>query len=69
MIKPVGVRSGLAEGVMRFVRVDMSVVLESDGEVRLPLGRSSSGARVKMGLAGEGSVEPGAELLNRPRRG
>lgn len=50
------------------VRVVVSVFIGL-GEGVVVSGRSSSGARLSTGLAGDGRVEPGAELANRPRRG
>ena len=65
--KLAGVRSGWA---LRRSRVDIATVLRVFVMVFVvdTVG-ISSGSRVMVGLEGEGKVEPGAELANRPRRG
>lgn len=68
MIRLVGVKSGC--GVLRSsVVLEVMVVAVAGLSFVFESERSSSGSRVRSCLEGEGKVDPGAELTNRPRRG
>ena len=67
-IRLVGVKSGCAV-VRSSVVVDVLTLVVAGFVFVLDTEGSSSGSRVRSALEGEGKVDPGAELANRPRRG